>query len=513
MKYLVLLLIIFLPFKVWTQEYISPSPLQTLEARVSDEGLEIGEFFSNADITLNAVSQIVYVTHYQPIYTQNPDGLEFYDLLEEEFFKITIMDTLLNKMHEWRSGTISIPSKYPALISYLGQEDGKIKVLGTGLNDSLSIIGEYAFFEYTFDATLNLLEETWFNLSNPIDISYISSMIKNQAGNYVMTGFLSNPNLSDREIFYCEFTEDGAVLNLHTPSRRRNTPWGLADNAIAQMSNGKYLIHPFNILDEDFNELGYYDDHELILSGRIIPLDATRFLFSGTGVGIDGNTIDDIYNYEALCIGNTNGAVDTIYYNSIQNPTIDWMPGIKSISAVDTNHIYFATSRDGFFGIENTNVVINSININGTVNWSYYFGGDASYTPIDIVTMPDGGCLVFVWKLYRDNPFEQWKADIDYVRFDVDGNLYDLTTSTKDPSFKVLSAIVYPNPASDELYIEYGDQLRNVRIEIVNAAGINVLSEKVNQEAINLQSLSSGMYFYTLYSENEFVQSGKVVIL
>lgn len=515
MKYLILLCLLCLMIEASSQVQITPSPLRTLEARVNDEGVEIGDFYSFADVKLTDVNQIVYVTQYIPQFTPNPDGLGSYELLDGEFFKLTMMDTALNKIYEWRSGVFNDSTLSPGLVQYIGQENDRIKLLGTGRNDSLAL-GGISFFEFTFDMSLNLLDEVWFNLSLPLDISIISSAIKNKEGNYVMTGFLTNPtstSLEDREVFYCEFTEEGTVLKLTSPSQDPPSSLWLNDNEAVQLDNGNYIVHPFYILDEDFNELAYYDDPRLILSGRIFPIDSTRFVYGGTGLAQVNNTIDGVHNFEALCVGNTNGEVDTIYYNSVQNINLQWMPGIKAISAIDTNHIYFATNRDGFFLSENTNVALHSVSINGTINWSYYFGGDASYTPIDIVTMPDGGCLVLVWKLSRDNPLEQWKSDIDYVRFDVDGNLYDLTTSLTDTNFKVLSALVYPNPTSYELYIEYGEQLKDIRIEMVNAAGIEVLSEKViRQEAIDLRSLSSGIYFYRLFEGNDFIQSGKIVV-
>ncbi len=513
MKYLFLFLTFCLSTEGWSQEYLSPPPFQTLEARVNDEGLEIADFYSLAGVTINDADQIIYVTHYYPLYTPNPNGLNYYDLVGGELFKLTIMDTNLNKIHEWGSGITSDFSVHPTAVQYIESGEDYIKLFGQGKNDDLES-DKAAFFEYTFDTTLNLLEETWFNLSLPLDISEVSSVIKNNNGNYVMTGYLTTPDLinpEDREVFYSEFTEEGSIVNVVFPSRSISLN-GLNANEIVQLENGKYIVNPYYILDEDFNELAYFDEHNLSLSGRIIPLDSTRFLFGGTGVVLVGTGIDALHNFQVLCIGNTSGEIDTIFYNSTQNIFIDWNPGVKAISAVDTNHIYFAINRDGAWGLENTNVSIHSVNIDGTTNWGYYFGGDASYTPIDIVTMPDGGCLVFVWRLYQDNPFEGFRADIDYVRFDVDGNLYDLTTSIKDPSFKILSALVYPNPASEKLHIEHGDQLKEVRIEIVNAAGIKVLSEKVREEPINLRSLSSGIYFYRLYEGNEFLQSGKVVV-
>ena len=73
--------------------------------------------------------------------------------------------------------------------------------------------------------------------------------------------------------------------------------------------------------------------------------------------------------------------------------------------------------------------------------------------------------------------------------------------------------MVYPNPTSDELYIEHGDQLKDLRIEMVNAVGKKVISQKVNQqEAIDLRPLPGGIYFYRLLEKDELVQSGKVVI-
>jgi predicted RNase H-like HicB family nuclease len=58
--------------------------------------------------------------------------------------------------------------------------------------------------------------------------------------------------------------------------------------------------------------------------------------------------------------------------------------------------------------------------------------------------------------------------------------------------------VIYPNPASDKIYVQYS---QNVRITITDIDG-RVLFEKPSAKEIDISSLSQGIYIIALYDEN-----------
>ena len=72
---------------------------------------------------------------------------------------------------------------------------------------------------------------------------------------------------------------------------------------------------------------------------------------------------------------------------------------------------------------------------------------------------------------------------------------------------------VYPNPSSGKIYIKSDPAIFN-RLRIYNALGFLIFDCSINNDslAIDLQSASKGIYFYTLTGQNENLSSGKFLI-
>lgn len=75
---------------------------------------------------------------------------------------------------------------------------------------------------------------------------------------------------------------------------------------------------------------------------------------------------------------------------------------------------------------------------------------------------------------------------------------------------------LYPNPANEQLRIEWANTLNPERIEIMNSLGQNVLSiapgKNATSELINTKSLSNGHYFASVFSADRKRMSGEFVI-
>jgi hypothetical protein len=93
----------------------------------------------------------------------------------------------------------------------------------------------------------------------------------------------------------------------------------------------------------------------------------------------------------------------------------------------------------------------------------------------------------------------------------------DCSTSTvitsNEEAIEVQAIRLYPNPAGDELTVEY-DGADQAIFELYDMLGYPVASVKLsdNQQVINTAQLAKGMYYAAIRSDGRLVQVGKVVI-
>ena len=79
---------------------------------------------------------------------------------------------------------------------------------------------------------------------------------------------------------------------------------------------------------------------------------------------------------------------------------------------------------------------------------------------------------------------------------------------------------IYPNPASHLVNIEFDYSKSAVKptlLQVIDESGRVIYQESITTEsnflAINTTHWSSGQYFYTLYSKEEILKSGKIEII
>ncbi len=71
---------------------------------------------------------------------------------------------------------------------------------------------------------------------------------------------------------------------------------------------------------------------------------------------------------------------------------------------------------------------------------------------------------------------------------------------------------LYPNPVSNELFIEAGEKT-GLSIKLYNMMGSLVLDQNIDgNQSINTGKLASGIYTYKIYQNNNEQKIGKLVI-
>jgi hypothetical protein len=75
----------------------------------------------------------------------------------------------------------------------------------------------------------------------------------------------------------------------------------------------------------------------------------------------------------------------------------------------------------------------------------------------------------------------------------------------KEESLQDESVSIYPNPASDNIFISLKSELKNPHVEIYNVTGEKVYSDALasRQKSINIQKYAAGIYFVKISSGSE----------
>jgi hypothetical protein len=116
--------------------------------------------------------------------------------------------------------------------------------------------------------------------------------------------------------------------------------------------------------------------------------------------------------------------------------------------------------------------------------------------------------------ILRDYPQESYPLELNFRVSDVGMGKSQLYTSTK-----IVIKDIYPNPVTEYAIIDYSilvDQVRNPRIIIHNLLGSVMgeyeLSPYESKLKIQTAGLNPGVYFYTLYLDNDAVMTKKLIV-
>lgn len=138
-------------------------------------------------------------------------------------------------------------------------------------------------------------------------------------------------------------------------------------------------------------------------------------------------------------------------------------------------------------------------------------GSTPSFTQVTVnVTYPDPSLIVDTLRITfassSDTAFvgsTLWVDDVTAV-----GVSQPISVASVNANNQVA---VYPNPANDVLYIS---GTKNVSISMMSVNGAVVATKAINgKDKLDISSLPSGLYFYTLSENGNIVQRGKVSVV
>jgi hypothetical protein len=142
----------------------------------------------------------------------------------------------------------------------------------------------------------------------------------------------------------------------------------------------------------------------------------------------------------------------------------------------------------------------------GSNLWSWHFGGnnaDKAYA----VCVNDSSELFAV-------------GMVNYDLFTVKFRDISAFVENSDSGIQYNSVSVFPNPATDKIRIDFFSNTKgNINISVFNTKGKSVLHKDqslenvgINSFIINVDDFSSGLYYFTIYMDNEIIY-GKFIVI
>jgi hypothetical protein len=187
--------------------------------------------------------------------------------------------------------------------------------------------------------------------------------------------------------------------------------------------------------------------------------------------------------------------------DKIGYPAIDYLEKEKIFFGYTKNYYYL--NRNGlksWFGLK-------SIKEDGSLNWEKFYGGDVNYILVSVTATKDGGALLMGIRYDWNIP----QQDLYIIKVDSLGNFTPKAgIGIQTHSFKKDRPKVYPNPATEKVFIETGLG-QETNVEILNFQGTILKSAKITQSGhIDISTLAPGIYIYRI-TGNNYNETGKLI--
>lgn len=149
-------------------------------------------------------------------------------------------------------------------------------------------------------------------------------------------------------------------------------------------------------------------------------------------------------------------------------------------------------------------IAIAKMNQDLELEFEKYIGGDSHYNFSTVTAASDSGILISATRY--DWNTQDYERDVIILKLDMNGCITGIQNQN---SFKVSTAIVYPNPGSEEINIRTA--LKNTIFEMYDMNGKLIITKNLNQNItkINSISLKPGTYTWMVYNKTEVYDTGK----
>lgn len=167
------------------------------------------------------------------------------------------------------------------------------------------------------------------------------------------------------------------------------------------------------------------------------------------------------------------------------------------------NGVYDRSAWQYYGEIDGLNrFTVTKTNVDANIVWSrFYEDGEHVFQPCSVMATSDEGCLVTgrCWTL------DYAEAQLFVLKFFADGSL-----SIPETNAFIRPYIYYPNPAQNELHLQYSPDVHPKTIEFYNLQGHLVRTQNQGLESVDMQGLIPGQYLMKVTLDDGKTYTDKV---
>ena len=143
--------------------------------------------------------------------------------------------------------------------------------------------------------------------------------------------------------------------------------------------------------------------------------------------------------------------------------------------------------------------------------WQRYVGGEANYEAYSMRVAPDSG-IVILGKFSKVPPQSYYKQEMIIIKTNKDGIV--TTTGQQETEIKTTEAIIYPNPAGEQITVDFSRLYTSATLQLMDISGKTVFKTQLtsNRQTIDISALPSGTYLYRISNQKGLEETGKLVV-
>jgi hypothetical protein len=402
------------------------------------------------------------------------------------------------------------------------QVDKQIFLFGEGQKNIKGNIEEFVSMR-VFDTLLNEIENYCFSLSGmPHQALSPCKVINRDSKFHIFTAIEYDTGWYTPG--YLKVSSAGTKLHtafLPTSSGQVLCPYDMclipgSDNLFTLVFDGLTLFNTFGVFTEFDTAMNIVSQFPLITeSGPSIPDfgivcngDITFYMMYNVGSPTQLNSIVDKRDLE--------GNILNQFVYECPEDSASYIAFCNALDTLPDGNLIFCTTKniDLYPGVqqEPTQIRLFKLTPNLELIWQKYLFGDAgNYRVWSMKTHPDGGIVVL--GTFSRTPPQSGAMEIFFMKTDSEGNL-TVGFDENEQQMKTTEAILYPNPASDFINIEFSQAYQTASFQLMDIGGKMVFEKQLNSnfQSINISALPARTYVFRIFNKDGLDERGKVVV-
>ncbi|HPR58620.1 MAG TPA: T9SS type A sorting domain-containing protein [Bacteroidales bacterium] len=477
-------------------------------------------------IFINGFSQQTFYTHIHDFNEHNPMDMlikpngnmlfcSFYRSDDTSWSSVWELDLSGEIINEW---TFTNTSEEFLRCCSMSLVNNQIYLFGFGQINEQGNVEEFVSMR-KFDLQLNEVDKFEYNLTGmpnsrpfPVSVIYRDSSFHaltavqyevfnstvayfniSLSGNQFYSAFL--PPSSGQKLYPFDFYLVDGSNNLHTMVYDYHHLLGVP-GVYTEFDSAMNIISQIPLPDQPFMDFGILKDSDTTFFALQNSVQIQQFNSVVSKFDFQGNILNQ-FTYEC------------------PHDSASWIAYRKALDFLPDGNLIFCTTKniDYYPGVqlEPTQIRFFKLTPDLELIWQkFLFGDDGNYRVWSIKAHTDGG--IVVTGTFSQTPPLSGAMEIFFMKTDSEGLLTHI--GDDEQHIKTTEAILYPNPASNFVIVDFSLLYKTATLQLTDLAGRTVFEQALtsNYQQVDISGVPAGAYVYRIYNSKGLEESGKMMV-